>query len=255
MYELPKIDPEFKGLIPPLTAEEREQLEQNIKQDRRCYDAIVVWKEEGVIIDGIARLETCEKYGIQFEVVEISLPSREAAKLWILDNQLSRRNLNTAARIELVLLKEEILRKIAKKNLSDAGKKRKEPLSPPSKAEITPLHVRKAMANEAHVGEATLQRYVDIKKHGNPELLEQVQSGELKIKTAHRILEAKKQLKVASQWYKGISLCPQTPEIQAKLTALTAQAEQLLNKLEERRISHDELKNQPQFQEANPAPV
>jgi len=234
MYELPKIDPEFKGLVPPLTAEEYEQLEQNILEKGRCYDAIVLWKEEGVMMDGYKRFAICEKHGIQFEVVEISLPSREAAKLWILDNQLSRRNLNEAGRIELALKKEVILRKIAEKNLSANGGDRKSPLALMSKPAITPLNVRKEVAADADVSETTLRRYKDIKAQGNPKLLEQVRTGKLKIKTAHRILETENQLKLADKLYKGIASIPPSPEIQDRLVDLANQLGQLLRKLDER---------------------
>lgn len=39
-----KIDPEFQALIPPLSAEERQQLESNIVQDG-CRDPLVVWRQ------------------------------------------------------------------------------------------------------------------------------------------------------------------------------------------------------------------
>ena len=65
MSILPNIDPEFKGLIPPLQADEREQLEQNILQACKCHDAIVLW--DGKIIDGHNRYEICVKHGIEFE--------------------------------------------------------------------------------------------------------------------------------------------------------------------------------------------
>ena len=44
MFALPRVDPEFKSLIPPLAADEREQLEQNILQARKCHDAIILWE-------------------------------------------------------------------------------------------------------------------------------------------------------------------------------------------------------------------
>ena len=101
MFALPQIDPELKSLIPPLSIEERIQLEQNILQARKCRDAIVLW--QGIIIDGHNRYEICVKHGIEFEIIELPLPSREAAMVWILDNQLGRRNLHAAAKIELAL--------------------------------------------------------------------------------------------------------------------------------------------------------
>lgn len=85
-----RIDPEFQSLIPPLTADERALLEENIKRDG-CRDALVVWN--GVLLDGHNRHEICERLGLGYRLKEIDLPSREAAADWIDTNQLGRRNL------------------------------------------------------------------------------------------------------------------------------------------------------------------
>jgi len=241
MLILPRIDPEFKSLIPPLQADEREQLEQNILFARKCYDAIIVW--EGAIIDGHNRFEICEKHGIEFQVIDMPLPSREAAKVWILENQLGRRNLSDVARIELALLKAEILREKARHNQSRAGgdkTKGEALLAPVSKPENETVHVRKALASETGIGERTLHRYMKVREHGSPQLLEQVQSGQLKIKTAHRILEVQKQLKRANKMYKCIAgEVPFKNDNEAnqiihnRLAQLSALLNQLLNKLEE----------------------
>jgi len=201
---LPRIDPEFKALVPPLSAEEYEQLEQNILEARKCYDPIVVW--DGDVVEGYNRYGICIKHGIAFEVKEIKLESREEAKLWILNNQLGRRNLNEAQRINTVLLKEEILRKIAKKNLSLGGgdKKSRSPLPKTRKPDIESINVQEVMATEAQVSKGTLHNYTKVKEEASPELLASIQSGEVKIGTAHRMLtsEILKQLSQADKMYR-----------------------------------------------------
>lgn len=47
-----RIDPEFKALIPPLSAEERAQLEENIMAEG-CRDPLVVWSPEPEICNGL----------------------------------------------------------------------------------------------------------------------------------------------------------------------------------------------------------
>jgi len=61
---IPLIDKEFKAIIPPLSAEERTQLEQNILSKRKCHDAITLWQD--LIIDGHHRYEICISHGIEF---------------------------------------------------------------------------------------------------------------------------------------------------------------------------------------------
>ena len=87
------IDPEFKKLIPPLTKEERSQLEENILAEG-CRDPLTIWKGQNILLDGHNRYEICDKYGIEFYTIEIELSDREEAKIWILKNQLGRRNLS-----------------------------------------------------------------------------------------------------------------------------------------------------------------
>jgi len=243
MSHLPKIDPEFKGLIPPLTPEERKQLEQNILADCKCHDPIILW--EGVIIDGHNRFEICVQHGIEFQIIEMPLTSREAVKVWILNNQLSRRNLTDAARIEMALLKTELLQEKAKRNLTHGGRPKKgteKPLSVSSKPKIEPIHIQKAIAGEAGIGEEKLFQYMQIKEHGSPQLLEKVKSGELKIGTAHRLLEKEiiKQLSQASKIVNFIThVIPETgcvttnPEVHSKLVNTITALCQLLDKLED----------------------
>jgi ParB family chromosome partitioning protein len=94
---IPIIDQRIKALIPPLQKEEREQLEANLLRDG-CLDALKVWREMGVLIDGHNRLEICLKHGLAFDVVELSFGSLEEVEDWIDRNQLGRRNLLHAAR-------------------------------------------------------------------------------------------------------------------------------------------------------------
>ena len=157
MQKSPRVDKEFKSLIPPLTPEEYRQLEQNILS-HKCRDPIVLWR--GKIIDGHNRFVICTRHGIPYKTVALRFPSRDAAKLWILENQLGRRNLTNAMRIEL-----------ASRKLKLMGQD---------------TYVRQNIAKEAKVSEKTVERYMQIKARGNQELLDKILSGNIKIGTAHR---------------------------------------------------------------------
>lgn len=84
------IDKEFKGLIPPLTSEEFNQLEQNCIKDG-ILESIKVWRD--VIIDGHNRHEIANKNGLDFTITELSFENRADAIEWIILHQLGRRNL------------------------------------------------------------------------------------------------------------------------------------------------------------------
>ena len=53
------IDPEIRQLIPLLTTEERSGLEASLKADG-CRDALVVWAEKHILLDGHNRFEICD---------------------------------------------------------------------------------------------------------------------------------------------------------------------------------------------------
>lgn len=91
-----EIDSEFKSLIPPLSQEERSQLETNLLNEG-CRDQLVVWQGHNILLDGHNRYEICTRLGIEFRTVEIDLPDSEAAHDWLIDNQLGRRNLTPEA--------------------------------------------------------------------------------------------------------------------------------------------------------------
>ena len=110
------IDKEFKSLIPPLTAEEYAGLEESILQEG-CRDALIVWGD--TLIDGHNRYEICTKHNIPFETVEMFFPSRDDVKLWMMRNQLSRRNLNDFQRIEITHKCEDAVKAKAKERQSE----------------------------------------------------------------------------------------------------------------------------------------
>ena len=117
VYEL-IIDPEFRDLIPPLNEEELKLLEASIVADG-CESPLIVWN--GVIVDGHNRYAVCRKHEIPFAIQEKDFSSRDDAMLWMLRNQLGRRNLNSYQRVELVLKFEPLVKNAAEQRMM-AGK-------------------------------------------------------------------------------------------------------------------------------------
>ncbi len=87
------IDPEFKNLIPPMTAEEYSQLKQNILTEG-CRDPLIIWKDHNILLDGHNRYEICNELNSSFRTEELTFPDRQTAYNWIINNQLGRRNLH-----------------------------------------------------------------------------------------------------------------------------------------------------------------
>lgn len=106
------IKKEFKGLIHPLSQEEKTFLEKDILS-KGCLDALKTWN--GYLIDGHHRYEICQRHEVSFKQEELSFEDEEAVKVWMIDNQMGRRNITDAAKIQYSLLREEIDRERARK--------------------------------------------------------------------------------------------------------------------------------------------
>ena len=117
LYDL-TVDPEFRDLIPPLNEEELKLLEASLVADG-CESPLIVWN--GVIVDGHNRYAICRKHEIPFAIQEKDFSSRDDAMLWMLRNQLGRRNLNSYQRVELVLKFEPLVKSAAEQRMM-AGK-------------------------------------------------------------------------------------------------------------------------------------
>ena len=115
-----KIDSEFQTLIPPLTDDEFQRLEKSILAEG-VREPIITWND--TIIDGHNRYRICEKHGIDCPNVEREFESRDAAKIWIIENQFGRRNLNAYSRSVLALELEPLYTAEARRR-SDANLKR-----------------------------------------------------------------------------------------------------------------------------------
>lgn len=88
-----KIDAEFKALIPPLTAEEFQQLEKNILEEG-IREPIIYWKGTETIIDGHNRFEIAKKHNLKYSTFSKGFDTREEVIDWMINNQLGRRNLS-----------------------------------------------------------------------------------------------------------------------------------------------------------------
>lgn len=96
-----QIDPEFEKQIPPLRAEELQQLEDNILEDGVILNPLIVWN--GILVDGHNRYRIAQKHPhIQYTTIEKEFPDRFAVLAWICKSQLGRRNLDEIQRTYLL---------------------------------------------------------------------------------------------------------------------------------------------------------
>ncbi len=166
------INPEYKALIPPLSAEEFEQLEKNLLVEG-CRDPLV--RHKGVLVDGHNRYELCEKHGLQYQWVDVDIDGDP--RIWIIRNQFGRRNINLYQRADLGLVLEPLLAEKAKANQVKAGKEKL--LQNSAEA----VDTRKEVAKASGVSHDTIAKVKVINAQAPESVKEKLRSGDT---TIHR---------------------------------------------------------------------
>ena len=211
------IDSEFQALIPPLSAEERAQLEANLLADG-CRDPLVVWvqpapepgthkcyahdeskcdlvpeddvwhcrhcehnpaQQEYVLIDGHNRYEICTRLGIEYGIEEMLFDSREDVIVWMVDNQRGRRNLNDFQRTELQLKKKSAIAAKARANQQGG---QGGVLLPQNSAKA--IDTRAEIADAAGVSHDTVSKVERIQETAAPELVTALRESKVSINAA-----------------------------------------------------------------------
>lgn len=169
-------DNEFRSLIDPLTPEERAGLEADLLLHGNVAP-VVVWGEKGILLDGHNRYDICHQHGILLlPPKELSFPDRDSAMVWIIDNQLGRRNTPPYLRIGLVKLRADILARKdqAKANLrlAPGGDHKSEvfknqglsTLIKVDSVPVAPINVQAEVAKAARVSTGTVAKYDIIER-------------------------------------------------------------------------------------------
>lgn len=180
-----RIDEEFKKLIPPLSPEEFQQLEENCLAEG-IRDPLVIWMTPSgnrILVDGHNRYRIAQKHGLKFSEINKTFAGREEAKTWILRNQIGRRNLLPYVKAQLALQLKPIIQAEAKKNQG----KRNDLCQNSDKS----VDTKKELANIAGVSHDTIHKVETIEKSGNDFIKEQARKGELSVNAAYTMVTNK----------------------------------------------------------------
>lgn len=171
------IDEEFAALIPSLTEEEYRGLEASILVEG-CRDALVCWGE--VLVDGHNRYKICSEHNIPYQVLQRDFADRNEAKLWMIRNQLSRRNLPNFVRSELALKLKPVIAEIAKEKQREAGG------AVCQKSDKAVIDTKRELAKVADVSHDTIAKVEKIIASAPEEVKTQLRKGEMSINQAYR---------------------------------------------------------------------
>lgn len=186
------IDSEFQALIPPLSSEERAQLEANLLADG-CRDPLVVWETsdgQNILIDGHNRYEICTRNGIEYGVEEMLFDARSDVIEWIIKNQFGRRNLSDYQRGVLALRMKPIMEERAKANhLANSGDKVSEAARQKSDTPVEKFRADEAVSELANVSRDTIRKIERIEEAAQPEVKALAAAGDVSINLASQFVE------------------------------------------------------------------
>ena len=185
------IDKEFEGLLPVLTPDESENLEQSILKNG-LLDPIKIWEEPKtgrfIIIDGHNRYRILKKNNISLNywdykiIYADELPTRNDVKRWMLEQQLGRRNLSDIEKYEIVQKFKSVFEQKAKQNQSLGGK---------GLSNLSKVNTRKQMANATGVSEGSYRKIDAVMQSDNEELKQKLRDKKISTDAAYKKLKKK----------------------------------------------------------------
>ncbi len=225
------VDKEFEDLLPVLTPEESEKLENSILQ-YGMLDPIKIWQEsstgEWIIIDGHNRYNILKKNDIQWRYwqdykIMGELVTREDVKQWMLDQQLGRRNLTETERYEIVQRFKSIFEKKAKDNQSFGGK---------GLTNLSKVNTRKEMAKATGVSEGTYQKLDKVMQSDNEEVKKKLREKEISIDRAYQEIKnpTPKEKESITPEQKIIEFDNRMNEIDREISSLRTERETLMRR-------------------------
>ena len=223
------IDKEFEDLLPVLTPEESEKLENSILQ-YGMLDPIKIWEEpdtgEWIIIDGHNRYNILKKNNIEWHYwqdykIMGELETREDVKQWMLEQQLGRRNLSDAEKYEIVQKFKSVFQKKAKENQSLGGK---------GLANLPKVDTRKEMAKAIGVSEGTYRKLDTVMQSGNEELKQQLREKKVSTDKAYQEIKNPKKEESVTPEQKIIEFDNRMHDIDKEITSLRTDRETLMRR-------------------------
>lgn len=108
-----RIYEELKEFIAPLSEEEKQRLEQNILEEG-IRDPLILWRNNDhyVLIDGHNRYAISQKHNLKFPYKIMDFESKSEVEIWMVNNQLGRRNISFVQRRYLLGQKYETAKRM-----------------------------------------------------------------------------------------------------------------------------------------------
>jgi hypothetical protein len=184
------IDQEFRDWLPRQTIDEHEALLKSINT-YGCLEAVIVWHEENILVDGHHRVAICDDLGLPFNVRRKSFRDRLDVLEFIFGLQGGRRNWSDVVRVQLALkLKPEIEARAKAKQVAAGGSHKKEiqesAFANVGKSAPAPIDTRKEVARIAGVSGEQVRKIEIVLNNAAPEVKQEMIDGTKSVNAAFK---------------------------------------------------------------------
>lgn len=173
-----KINPKFRDVIPPLSTEEYEQLEKNILKDG-IREPLVIWGE--TLVDGHNRYRIALKHNLKFDVQVMAFEDEDDAVIWIMQNQLGRRNLSDFVRVEMAYKCEDAVKAKARERQGQRNDLQTSGQNCPN------VRASEELGEAAGVSRKTYEHGVTVLKTAPQSVIEAAKKDEISINAAYEV--------------------------------------------------------------------
>ncbi|HWR58575.1 MAG TPA: hypothetical protein VN328_06775, partial [Thermodesulfovibrionales bacterium] len=156
-------------------------------------EPLVIWIDSGkrILLGGHNRFAICREHGIDFTVIQArNVTNRHEAKMWILHDQLGKRNLNDFDRARIALQYEDLIKKDARQKQFSGLKQFSSPVSENSPKRA--IDTREVTAELAGVSSNTISKVKMINRDASKEQIDRLEKGKASINAIHCELRQEK---------------------------------------------------------------
>jgi protein gp37 len=187
---------ELKSHLPFADEELFNSLKEDIRKNGLNDPILYIPLSNGkkLVVEGHTRLTaliSLNQEEIPTKELTETFNSLEEIKLWMVKHQFQRRNLSNVEKIRLAYLSKSTIEKLAKENLSKAGKSFTKNKDNNSISEIEKIDTYEEIAKIAGLGRTTIVKYSQILDKGSKSIIENLNKVNISIGAAHNSIKSK----------------------------------------------------------------
>lgn len=185
---------ELKTYLPAIEEDLYESIKDDIKKNglKDPIKYIITPNGQKLVVDGHTRLRALialKKKEVYATELKETFDSIDEIKLWMMKNQSRRRNLSTIQRIRLAYSTKHLIEKLAKENLSKAGKAFSKNSNKGKNTGILKINTNEEIAKIANVSESLIKNYSQVLNKGSQTIIDQLHNEKISIGKALSLLK------------------------------------------------------------------